>query len=154
MNSTVRKQFSFLIFDENFIEFFEEQDKTALAMLSRAGVSFKRLEMKTNATEIREQIEELKRRRVNNIMMLSTTLHAEAYTLEAKKEMETKKFQWFYFSKDVHPFQCEICQPAYLYWVRPMGNENFNRVKRYKEWLRTTKDIPELVGTANEVKNS
>lgn len=51
-------------------------------MLSKTGAIIERVPMETNETAIREQLAELQRKRVKNLVFFSRALNLERYTMQ------------------------------------------------------------------------
>uniref|UniRef100_A0A914WBL6 Uncharacterized protein n=1 Tax=Plectus sambesii TaxID=2011161 RepID=A0A914WBL6_9BILA len=118
-------------------DLYDPKETTWKTMLNRLPQKLSFLQMKTNDTEAKAQILQLRNQYppIETLLIVAKTANVEMFTLQASTEIEEKVWKWFILTKDVTAFKCDDCQSVEAFWIRAMPDTSFTEIRKFNDYL-------------------
>ncbi|KAF8356358.1 glr-7, partial [Pristionchus pacificus] len=123
------------------------------ASFDSLGVPVRYMQMATNPSRIRAQLNAL-RNQAKTIVFVAKTENIEKFIVEAQSNIENEDFKMFVMTKDVTPFKCDDCLSTKMFWIRPYSTNEVEDIRQYQEFIsknEINKDMDYMIQSYEEM---
>ncbi|GMT06232.1 hypothetical protein PENTCL1PPCAC_28406, partial [Pristionchus entomophagus] len=104
------------------------------ASFDSLGVPMRYMQMATNPSRIRAQLNSL-RNQAKTIVFVAKTENIERFIIEVGSRGRKEEEAMFVLGPDITPFKCDDCLSAKMFWIRPYSTNAVQDIREYQEFI-------------------